>query len=76
MSNPENKCGTCYHGKLVPQDMTKRICKGGPPKFVPQRILPTGQIVGINGYPHVNATDDSCGAYKPKLILDTGNNKT
>ena len=65
-----NKCIACVHAVAYPEDLTKRICRGGPPQIVPIQISPS-QIQMRNMWPMVNATDDGCGVFNEKIIVDT-----
>lgn len=66
-------CGTCQHGKLVVQDMTKRDCKGAPPQLV---VLPAKGGVSVQiMYPRINASDEACGAYKAKQVAQVLNSE-
>lgn len=59
-----NTCGMCTHGALWPQDVTKRVCRGGPPQIV---VVPTPKGPAVqNMFPLVNASDISCGAFELK----------
>lgn len=62
-----NSCGTCAHARLFPDDMTKRICRGGPPQLV---VMPTPRGPAIQTmFPVVNATDEYCGSFKSVVQL-------
>lgn len=63
-------CGNCKHGRVVNGDLTKRVCRGAPPQPV---LMPAGMgKVQIQfHWPLVDATDEGCGLYKSKVVLDT-----
>lgn len=67
-----NKCIACAYAIAYPNDLTKRVCRGGPPQIVPIPVSPT-EIQLRNMWPTVNATDDGCGVFKEKIIIDTTN---
>jgi len=60
-------CGNCANGHFVPQDVTKRTCRGAPPQVVP--IPQRGAMQLIMMYPTVEAKDAGCGMHKTRLDL-------
>lgn len=62
------QCGNCRHAALVKEDLTIRSCRGAPPQLV---VLPTPKGLNVQPmWPAVKATEQICGAYKPKITLD------
>jgi hypothetical protein len=62
-----NTCMMCANAGLFSQDVTKRICRGGPPQIV---VAPTPQGVQLqNMFPLVNANDQACGAFELKGVI-------
>lgn len=65
-----NKCGECQHSRSIPDNLQQRVCKGAPPQIVP---LPTGMGMSIklqHIWPTVMATDEGCGMFRSKVIVD------
>lgn len=65
-----SKCIGCIYAVSYPEDISKRVCKGGPPQIVPIQVS-ASQIQMRNMWPMVNASDDGCGVYKAKIAIDT-----
>ncbi len=65
------KCSTCKHGRIIQQDLTKRVCRGAPPQAV---VLPDRGSISIQYvWPVVEASDEGCGMYRPSLdTINTG----
>ena len=61
-------CSQCRFGKIIPQDITRRQCWGGPPQVM---IVPAGGgKVGVNSVrPIVGAGDDSCALFQQRLTV-------
>lgn len=67
-----SSCGNCAYARLLPGDMTKRACRGGPPQLV---VMPTPRGPALQTmFPVVGATDEACGAFKPVVTLSKGLN--
>jgi hypothetical protein len=69
--NPMNvkRCGTCHFGKIIPQDITKRVCWGAPPTAI-QMPAPRGQMMTQMTRPVVSVSDDACALYQEKDAMD------
>ena len=66
-----NKCGTCEHGHIFKDDITKRICRGAPPQIV---VLPTPRgITTQNMWPLVGVGDGACSLHKRRIVIDALN---
>ena len=63
------RCGTCHFGKIVSQDISKRICYGAPPSAV-QLPAPNGKMTLQMVRPVVSVTDDACALYRGKSQVD------
>jgi hypothetical protein len=57
------RCGNCGFGKMMPQDLTRRICWGAPPTPM-QTVLPNGQKTVAMVRPIVAVTDDACALHQ------------
>lgn len=68
----KRRCSNCEHSRINPQDMNSRICRGAPPSIVMVPIMTArGQALQQQAhYPVVGATDEGCGTFKPKLLID------
>lgn len=64
-----DRCGTCFFGKIVTQDLTKRICWGMPPTAM-QVPAPNGQLTLKMARPVVSVSDEACALYRGKSTLD------
>jgi hypothetical protein len=64
-----SRCGTCIWAKLMPQDLTKRICWGAPPTCIPVST-PGGKPSVQMLRPIVSVTDDQCALYREKNAED------
>lgn len=64
-------CGQCEHGKAIPEDLTKRACKGAPPQIMllPNRL---GQVEIKQVFPTMNSTEEACGLFKQKVLTPPG----
>lgn len=58
-------CGQCQFGKIMSQDITKRVCWGAPPQVV--AVTPKG-ITSIR--PLVGANDEACALYAARGTLE------
>jgi hypothetical protein len=59
------RCGTCHFGKIVGQDITRRLCHGAPPSAI-QIPSPQGQMTLKMARPVVSVTDEACALYREK----------
>ena len=57
-------CGQCHYGKLVPQDITRRVCWGAPPQVA---VTPKG-IMAVR--PPVGANDEACALYVARQVVE------
>ena len=55
-------CGECEHGARIKEDLTMRVCHGGPPQLIAVPAPGGMSIVGM--LPHVHATDRACALFK------------
>ncbi len=62
-------CGNCANGKVHGSDLTKRICRGAPPTPVMFPAGP-GRVQMQFHFPLMDASEEACGMYKPKVLLD------
>ncbi len=64
-----NRCGTCHFGKIIVQDISKRMCHGAPPsvQLVPG---PSGQVTMRMSRPVVSVSDEACALYRDKDVHD------
>lgn len=59
-------CGVCRFGKINPQDLTKRFCRGLPPYPI---ALPTPKGIAVQMIqPIVSVGDEACSLFKPNII--------
>ena len=57
-------CGTCAHGAIIPNDLTKRVCHGAPPQIV---VLPGARGPSLaTMWPNVAVTEEACGLHKER----------
>jgi hypothetical protein len=64
------KCGSCHFGKIIDQDLTKRMCHGAPPNAIQARAPMPGQMTLQMARPIVSVTDDACALYRNKNAVD------
>lgn len=71
MTAPIETCGNCKYSRIKDAaNLMLRVCKGGPPQVV---IVPKGnQLVAEIMWPNVNAAEEGCGLWKPKLSVVGG----
>jgi hypothetical protein len=63
------KCGNCAFAYTMPDDLTIRACKGGPPQAI---MIPVRGSVSLQYvYPIVKPENDPCAFHKHKTFLDT-----
>jgi hypothetical protein len=62
------RCGSCKYAKIMPQDVTKRICWGAPPSatIVPG---PGGRPAQQMIRPIVSISDDACALYEQSAVI-------
>ena len=65
----EKRCGGCHYGKIVAQDLSKRICYGAPPSAI-QMPGPAGQQRLQMARPVVSVSDEACALYRGKDAED------
>ena len=65
----EKRCGGCHYGKIVMQDLTKRLCYGAPPA-ASQIAAPNGQMTLRMARPVVSVSDEACALYHTKDASD------
>jgi hypothetical protein len=63
-----DRCGGCYFGKLISEDITKRLCHGAPPTSI-QVPAPGGQMSFRMARPIVDVSDEACALYRPKAAV-------
>jgi len=63
------RCGSCHFGKIIPQDITRRICYGAPPNAFPVSG-PKGQMTVQMIRPVVTVSEDACALYQAKDAAD------
>ncbi len=63
------RCGTCHFGKIIVQDISKRLCHGAPPSV---QLVPSagGQVTMRMSRPVVSVSDEACALYKDKDVHD------
>lgn len=64
------KCGHCPYGKIIPQDVTKRMCHGAPPSAF-QIPAQGGRMSLQMTRPIVGATDEACALIRCVQMLET-----
>ena len=63
------RCGQCHFGKIISQDLTKRLCHGAPPSAI-QIPAPGGQMTLKMARPVVSVSDEACGLFLHKNEAD------
>lgn len=64
-----DKCGDCIHARVVPDNLQHRICRGAPPQVI-ATPLQNGSMQIRHMFPTVLATDETCGQFKYKNVID------
>jgi hypothetical protein len=63
------RCGTCRFARIVPQDLTRRVCGGAPP--TPTQVSMSGGKVTFQFVrPIVGVSDDACALHQGRDVLD------
>lgn len=63
------RCGGCFFGKFIPQDVSKRVCYGAPPSAlqVPAGVGQAPRSTTLQmARPVVNVSDEACALYRPR----------
>jgi hypothetical protein len=64
--NTPDVCGNCKFAKVIPQDLSKRVCGGAPPTPM---VVPSPQGMTMQmTRPVVEATMPACALYKERVI--------
>jgi hypothetical protein len=67
------RCGGCHFGKIIPQDLTKRMCIGAPPTVIAIQTRQPGQVQTMMAHPVVSVSDDACALHRDKNAVDLKN---
>jgi len=64
-------CKSCVHAHMLPSgDLQHRVCRGAPPQVIGV-ATPKG-IATQQVWPTVNLEHPICGAFRKKILIDTG----
>jgi len=64
------RCGNCHFGKIIPNDLSKRICWGAPPTVIAVGMVGPGQIKTQMVRPVVEVHEEACALYRSKDQAD------
>jgi len=64
------RCGNCHFGKIIPNDLSKRICWGAPPTVIAVGMVGPGQIKTQMVRPVVEVHEEACALYRGRDQVD------